>query len=214
MRWRWPWSGTAFTSSGAYWQRRYRRGGTSGAGSYGRLAAYKAGVVNGLVQERGIRSVVEFGSGDGNQAALFTFPDYTGVDLVPQVVAAARARFAARPGWRFLTTAEDAAEAGSYELALSLDVIYHLVEDAVYDAYMRRLCAAAGRYLLVYASDRDDSATGTAHVRHRAYSRWIAAHAPELRPLRDWQHPYPMTPDSDPRQTSFAAFRLFGRGEG
>src|SRR5579859_8234848 len=59
-----------FRGSSTYWEERYRAGGNSGAGSYGRLAEFKAEVLNGFVHSRGIRSVVEFGCGDGAQLAL------------------------------------------------------------------------------------------------------------------------------------------------
>jgi hypothetical protein len=199
--------------SAEYWARRYEAGGTSGAGSAGALAAYKAEHVNGLVARLGIGSVIEFGSGDGNQAALFDFPGYTGVDVVPGVVEAARRRFADRPSWRFLTADDYAAAPVTAELAMSLDVIYHLVEDAVFEAYMRTLAAAAGRYLLVYASDHD-AETPSRHVRHRAYSRWLAAEAAALEPVETWANPHAWTEGADPEATSFAFFRLYARTGG
>ena len=36
------------------------------------------------------------------------------------------------------------------ELALSLDVIYHLVEDTVYESYMGQLFDSATKYVIVY----------------------------------------------------------------
>jgi hypothetical protein len=199
--------------SADYWRERYKAGRTSGAGSSGRLAAYKAEFINALVAERRIGSVIEFGSGDGSQASLFDFPDYTGVDVVPQVVEAARRRFADRPGWRFVTADAYAARPTEHDLAMSLDVIYHLVEDEVFEDYMRRLTAAARRFVLVYASDRD-AAVDARHVRHRRYSRWMAESAPEFEAAGSWENPYPFTEDADPTQTSFAFFRLYARRPG
>lgn len=202
-----------FPGSENYWIDRYHGGGTSGAGSYGRLADYKADVINKLIDELGVESVVEYGSGDGNQASLFTFQNYTGVDVAKEVVARCSARFADRPSWRFITVAEDRTEARTYDMAISLDVIYHLIENRIFDDYMTRLTHAARQYVLVYASDFDKVATGAAHVRHRTYSEWIAQNAPHFQPVRDWDHPFPLTPDSDPNLTSFASFRLFQRSE-
>ncbi|MGD9858413.1 MAG: hypothetical protein AB7U20_26025 [Planctomycetaceae bacterium] len=59
-----------FTGSSDYWVRRYRKGRNSGGGSYGRLAEFKAQVLNDLVREHRIQTVIEFGCGDGNQLAL------------------------------------------------------------------------------------------------------------------------------------------------
>ena len=65
------------------------------------------------------------------------------------------------------------------DLTLSLDVIYHLVEDTVFECYMRTLFDSSKRYVIVYASDTDDNPIheGT-HVRHRKFSRWIRENAP------------------------------------
>ena len=59
-----------FTDSGSYWEQRYVRKRTSGAGSYGRLAVHKAEVLNQFVTDNNIDTVVEFGCGDGNQLTL------------------------------------------------------------------------------------------------------------------------------------------------
>lgn len=194
-------------SSAAYWRRRYMQGRNSGAGSYGRLAQYKADYINALVATRGIRSVVEFGSGDGNQAALFTLPRYTGVDISRIVLRSCRERFANRRGWAFIA-AEDFAPQ-PHDMAMSLDVIYHLVEDEVYHAYMQRLFDNAQRFVLIYASDVDVQVLEP-HVRHRAFSDWIATHRPGWALLDAPDHPFPMTDDSDPATTSFASFKLYG----
>ncbi|MBI9084342.1 MAG: hypothetical protein JEZ11_12140 [Desulfobacterales bacterium] len=63
-----------------YWERRYAQGGTSGAGSYGRLAEFKAEVLNTFVEERGVQNIIEFGCGDGNQLSLAKYPSYVGLD--------------------------------------------------------------------------------------------------------------------------------------
>ena len=73
-----------------------------------------------------VRLRIEFGSGDGNQASLFDFPIYTGVDVVPQVIEEARERFADRPGWSFATLEEYLRHPTRADLAMSLDVVYHL----------------------------------------------------------------------------------------
>ena len=74
---------SAWYGSAEYWERRYREreNSGSGSGSYGRLAEFKAEVINSFISENGIRSVLEFGSGDGNQLSLFKIEDYTGFDV-------------------------------------------------------------------------------------------------------------------------------------
>src|SRR5687767_4284814 len=69
-----------FVSSSNYWERRYRKGRSSGAGSHGRLARFKADVLNEFVEKNCIKSVVEFGCGDGAQLSLANYPAYLGID--------------------------------------------------------------------------------------------------------------------------------------
>ncbi len=65
------------------------------------------------------------------------------------------------------------------ELALSLDVIFHLVEDDVFEVYMSQLFAAASKYVIIYAWDVDGKQVF--HVRHRKFSEWIT------RNEKEWQ---------------------------
>lgn len=197
-------------NSASYWEHRYRKGRTSGSGSYGRLAEYKAAVVNDLVARHHINSIVEFGCGDGNQCRMFEVSRYVGVDVSPSAVEKARSTNQERTGWQFMTTADYDAAPEKADMALSLDVIYHLVEDRVFDTYMARLVASGTRLVVAYASDHDADG-GSPHVRHRRYSDWIRRHAPHLRRVEEIANRYPAGPGSDPNETSFAFFQVFAR---
>ena len=97
-------------------------------------------------------------------------------------------------------------------MTMSLDVIYHLVEDNVFERYMTDLFSAADRFVLIYASDHD-ATTLTKHVRHRRYSDWIATYAPEFQLARELENPFVKSALSADKDTSFAFFRLFQRQE-
>ena len=200
-----------FPGSAAYWQQRYARGGDSGAGSYGKFAQFKARVLNALFVELGLSSVVEFGSGDGNQVTLLAVRDYLGVDISAEAVALCRARFDGAAGRRFILEREYGGEQA--DCAFSLDVIYHLVENAAFDAYMRRLFAAATRCVVVYSSNRADAASARcadgAHVRHRVFTDWIAANEPGWSLLRQVPNEHPFR--GDYRSGSFADFYIYLR---
>ena len=199
----------AFRGSSAYWEERYRNGGTSGAGSYGRLAAFKAEVLNEFVARAGIRSVVEFGCGDGAQLALARYKRYVGLDVSATSVALCRARFAGDPGKTFHLASELPLHYGTFDLGLSLDVIYHLVEDPVFDAYMRQLFQRSTRYVVIYASDTAHP-TDTPHVRHRNFTGWIDQHAREWTLAERIENRYPYDP-AQPEETSFADFYIYRR---
>ena len=76
-----------FPGSAAYWESRYAKGGSSGVGSYGRFAEFKAEVLNRFVATHSVQSVIEFGCGDGNQLALASYPWYLGYDVSATAVA-------------------------------------------------------------------------------------------------------------------------------
>jgi len=193
--------------SAAYWDQRYIRGGNSGAGSGGRLAAFKAATINRLVVENAVGSVLELGCGDGRQLALADYPSYVGMDVSPAAVARCRERFATDASKRFLLAGTD--DPGTADLVLSLDVIFHLVEDDVFHAHMTTLFAQARRMVAIYASDRDQM-TLDAHVRHRAVSAWVASHAAAWERVMYVANPYPYDA-AQPHDTSFADFHIYAR---
>lgn len=164
-----------FRGSAQYWQARYARGRHSGMGSKGAFAEFKAGVLNPFVAERNIQSVVEWGCGDGLQLARAHYPQYLGIDVSATAVALCRKRFAGDATKRFVTLDEYAGERA--ELALSLDVIYHLVEDEAYEVYMRRLFRSAYRYVIIYSSNKEWQVEQP-HIRHRTFTDWVATNFP------------------------------------
>lgn len=200
--------GRRFTSSADYWEERYRSGGNSGAGSYSRLAAYKAEVLNEFVTRNAIVSVIEFGVGDGAQLSLANYPQYTGVDVSRTVVQATRQKFAANPAVRILHTSEidDRYRA---DLALSLDVIYHLVEDSAFDIYMRQLFAAANKCVIIYASNFE-SDWRDPHVKHRRFTSWVENEKADFELVSTIRNRYPYH-EKDPDNTSFADFYIYRR---
>lgn len=154
-----------FRESSKYWEDRYRLGGESGDGSRGVNAEYKASVINRFITQHDIRSMIEFGCGDGIQLEMFNVPTYIGVDVSRTVIQQCRTRFSEDAGKRFILSKDYAGERA--DLSLSLDVIFHLVEDPVYNIYLDRLFAAAERYVLIYSTSADLQNTGVPHVRHR-----------------------------------------------
>lgn len=199
----------AFPSSAVFWESAYRNGDNSGPGSYGRLAEFKAEILNEFVQAKNIQRVIEFGCGDGAQLQLAKYPQYVGVDVATWSVARCSSLFAQDPTKRFYHASELSVGPGKFDLALSLDVIYHLVENSVFDAYMQQLFASSQRYVIIYSSNHD-ALTQAAHVRHRKFTPWIAKNA------TDWQldgfvaNRYPADP-LRPEETSFADFYFFVR---
>jgi SAM-dependent methyltransferase len=197
-----------FPGSERYWEQRYVSGGDSGPGSYGKFALFKAEILNDFVAEHEVRSVIEFGCGDGNQLELAAYPVYLGVDVSETAIARCRERFRADPTKTF-QLAKDY-EGRRAELALSLDVIFHLVEDGVFERYMGALFQAATRFVIIYSSNRDEPTDGESmHVRHRRFTSWIDDHAPGWTLMAQAPNRYPN--QGDYRTGSFSDFFIYRR---
>jgi SAM-dependent methyltransferase len=205
------WTSWAFSGSRTYWETRYARGGNSGVGSYGRLALFKAEFINSFVQEHDIRSIVEFGCGDGNQLSLANYPSYVGLDVSRTAIAICGDRFKDDVTKRFfLYERERPADGESTliaDLALSLDVIYHLIEDETYHRYMTRLFEAARRFVIIYSSNQA-VANGAVHVRHRRFTDWVSEKAVTWRLRMKLDNKYPFDP-LRPDDTSISDFYVF-----
>lgn len=208
----WPDKSPEFPGTSAYWEARYQKGGTSGSGSYGHLARWKADVINTFVAEKGIQSVVEFGCGDGNQLALASYPNYIGLDVSTMAVKLCRARFA-----NDLTKSFFLYEPSCFvdnhclfqaDLAMSLDVIFHLVEDDVYQSYMTHLFRAARRFVIIYSSDYEEAQQG--HERRRKFSSWVAENCSSWRMMKKIPNKYPYN-QSSPSSGSLADFYFYAR---
>lgn len=203
-----------FAGVGPYWERRYAEGGTSGAGSAGRLAEFKADVLNRFVERNGIKTVLELGCGDGGQLGLARYPSYVGVDVAQMAVDLCRRRFADDVTKRFFLTTEEHGFCGSYDLVLSLDVIFHLVDNEVYRAHIADLKRFSSRYIIIYSSNHEDAAEkrSAPHVRHRCFSVDMQNADLTWKLIETIFNPYPYDP-SDPINTSFSNFYIYERTE-
>ena len=192
--------------SGHYWERRYRSGRTSGTGSYGRLAEFKAAFINKFYQDNNITTHIDFGVGDGNQLSLLNPKQYVGVDVSRTTIVRLRERFAAMQNYSFFHVT-DLDGVDRCELASSIDVVFHLVEDQVFENYMRRLFLYARRFVIIYSSN-DNTTTAASHVRHRRFTDFISANIPDWQLVQYHPNPYPFNP-TDEGNTSFCDFFVF-----
>lgn len=195
-----------FPGSNKYWMQRYAEGGNSGAGSYGKFARFKAEVINKFVSEREIKSIIEFGCGDGNQLKLANYPRYLGFDISKTAIDLCRETFKADSSKSFKLIDEYQGERA--DLTLSLDVLFHLIEDEIFESYMMRLFTASDKYVIVYSSNTDKNEESEAsHVKHRHFTRWIENHLDEWRLIEHIPNKYPYK--GNYLEGSFADFYIY-----
>lgn len=192
--------------SADYWERRYESGGTSGDGSYGKLAEFKARIINGFVLQNRISTVIEYGCGDGNQLKLANYPSYIGYDVSRKAVEVCRNGFFEDFTKQFKVIGERDNEKA--ELTLSLDVIYHLTEDEVFFAYMNRLFDSSTRFVVIYSSNTEDNPQGSGtHERHRAFTEWVTKMQPRWFLHTKIENIFPYSGDT--RSGSIADFYIY-----
>lgn len=183
--------------STSYWKRRYRDGGSSGDGSEGANAEYKAEFLNAFVRARGIVTVLEFGCGDGRQLALAEYPSYLGMDVSDIALELCRERFAGDPWKSFLPLLPRPYRGPCCDLVLSLDVIYHLIEDDVYEQHIRDVFSSSLRWVILYTTDMAEDPLSARHVRHRRVTQDVAAMFPEWTLVETSRNPRPELGGSD-----------------
>ena len=169
-----------FTNSPKYWENRYAKGGNSGHGSYGIQSQYKADCINKFIDEHDITSVTDFGSGDGNNISLLADIKYHGLDVSQRAIDICQKKFADSTNKSFMLYDRPYSDLGleKTDLALSLDVLFHLVEDQIFESYVQDLFKASNKYVIIYSSDFDERSS--AHVRHRKFTEYIKAN------IKDW----------------------------
>jgi protein O-GlcNAc transferase len=195
-----------FPGSTAYWEKRYAAGGNSGRGSYDDLASFKAEVLNAFLRENQIISIIEFGCGDGSQLSLLDVRQYLGLDVSQSAIKLCEKRYGSDPAKTFKLINDYAGEKA--DLSLSLDVIYHLVEDEIFHQHMHMLFDAAEKYVIIYSSNTDDLSLAHAkHIRHRRFSDWIETLRPEWE-LAEFK-PNKYSYNSQTQTGSFADFYIY-----
>jgi SAM-dependent methyltransferase len=182
-----------FPGSTEYWERRYATGGTSGDGSYGDLAVFKAQVINDFVTTQRVGGVMELGCGDGNQLGLLEIPQYLGLDISETAVELCKKKFTGdeTKTFRHYSPGDYRGESLA-KLALSLDIIFHLVEDEIFHTYMTHLFQMASDWVIIYSSNSEEPfGDGTVHCRNRKFTTWVEENADGWQFVKKIDNVYP-----------------------
>ena len=136
-----------------YWNNRYVKGGNSGAGSYNNLAQFKGDVINNFIEKNEIKSIIDYGVGDGNQLKLFNTDKliYTGIDVSKFIVSKCKEIFTDDKTKQFIHTDNIDTELKG-DLVLSCDVIYIWLKNT-YKEYGK--ISVSKKYVIIYAKNED-----------------------------------------------------------
>jgi 2-polyprenyl-3-methyl-5-hydroxy-6-metoxy-1,4-benzoquinol methylase len=159
-------------NSTKYWNQRYINGGNSGAGSYNELSQFKADIINNFIENNQIKSIVDYGVGDGNQLKLINTENliYTGIDVSEFIISKCKEEFKDDKTKKFIHIDNIDNELKT-DLVLSCDVIYHLIEEPVYKEYMDNLFSMSKKYVIIYAPNINYNEA--VHVKKREFIEYI-----------------------------------------
>ena len=176
--------------SPGYWEKRYAAGGNSGDGSYGRLSEFKAAVINGFIRENNIQTALELGCGDGHQLSLIEYPSYTGMDVSSTVIETCKKKFSADNTKNFFVykPAAGLKSMQKADMVLSLDVLYHIVEEGNYLQYLHDLFSNANHFVMIYSTNFNQAEAQ--HIQHRKFTDTVKEtfHGWEL--WKEFKNPY------------------------
>ena len=204
-----------FISSSEYWERRYIYGGNSGSGSYGHLAKFKAEFINQFIVKHQIKTVIEFGCGDGNQLKYSNYLQYIGLDISQVAINICQEKFKNDLTKSFLLYTpyifKKQSQINKADLALSLDVIFHLVEDDIFYLYMEHLFTYANQFVIIYSSNYDQQYTNDAHVRHRNFTDYVEQNFKNWILAKKVNNKYPVNKFKE--QGSFSDFYIYTKSQ-
>ena len=117
---------------------------------------------------------------------LAEYPQYIGLDISSQAVKLSSKIFSEDSTKNFFVYDPNQFETNqknfSAELVLSLDVIYHLVEDHVYRKYLTNVFSSAKKFVVIYSTNEEvPGILHSRHVRHRRFTCDVEKWFP------DWQ---------------------------
>jgi SAM-dependent methyltransferase len=201
-----------FPGSEAYWEQRYAAGKTSGCGSYGKPAVFKANFLNDFVRKHSLQRILELGCGDGNQASLFDFPLYIGLDVSPTSINVCRKKFAQKNNYAFYLynslCFEDRLGLFRADLTLSLDVLYHLVEKEIFEKYLQDLFTLSDRFVIIYSTDFDQQEEPVfRHECRRKFTPYVEKHFPQFQLIHIEKNP--CRNEKDPENFSDCDFYVY-----
>lgn len=165
--------------SGSYWESRYKQGGNSGKGSYNDLAVVKAEFINSFLIHNEIQSMIDYGVGDGNQLKLINTEniEYIGIDVSPTVIDLCKHIFLDDNTKSFFDMTAIPENIRS-DVVISCDVLYHLIEEDVYQKYLENLFHWSDKFVIIYAPNIN--CNEAVHVLKREFLEYIYENFPEF----------------------------------
>ena len=118
------------------------------------------------------------------------YQDYIGFDVSKTAVFYCSEKFKDDKSKTFLLT--DKYTNQSAVLSISLDVIFHLIEDSIFNDYMNRLFNSSQKFVVIYSSNTSEQfEIAPNHFRQRKFTDWIQKNKSDFRLIKKIKNKYP-----------------------
>jgi len=139
------------------------------------------------------------------------YDEYLGLDVSSSVIELCKIKYKEDPTKEFKIINDELIVDKEYELALSLDVIFHLVEDSVFEKYMTSLFSSSNKYVCIYSSNTDNQKKYmnlVKHVRHREFTKFVTDNINNFQLISHIENKYPYNLLNQ-KNTSFSDFYFY-----
>jgi len=150
-----------------YWEGRYKRGHSSGAGALGYQKIWKWRVITSHVKP--VDNVIDVGCGDLRFWAGRGCQAYLGIDISPTVIKSNREK---RPTWKFICgDVCEYIEGITAPIVFCLDVVYHIMNEERVPLLLRNLCRYSTDLIFIYTTFQNTG--GATHIRYHDVDKYL-----------------------------------------
>lgn len=147
-----------------FWNNRYKNGGNSGSGSYGELYTFKTTIINDIIKKYNINNIIDFGSGDGNQIKELNINSYIGLDISEEAINICKQKYKDDKSKSFFVN-NDFNYSSKADMCISLDVLYHILEEDSFMDYLKKLFNSSKKIVLIYSNNYEG------HIHYHIHTR-------------------------------------------
>jgi|TARA_B110000967_G_C18575171_1_gene406869 hypothetical protein len=177
------------------WETRYKNGGNSGSGSYNELCEFKNNILNTFISENNINSIIDFGCGDCNQIKNVPIENYIGLDISEYIIQTHNDTYKDDSSKSFLVYDDKTNYTIKSDVTLSLDVLYHILEDNLFITYLQHLFTCSTKHVIIYSSNFEGHSQG--HMKTRKFTDHVEKLFPNWKLTSFIKQKYPKKSSAD-----------------
>ena len=138
---------------------------------------------------------------------MINYKHYIGYDVSKTAIEICKKKFHNDSTKSFINFNYNIINHNKADLSISLDVIFHLIEDNVFNLYMKNLFNSSNRYVCIYSSNFNKVIEK--HVKHRKFTDWINKYITNDWKLKEYiPNKYPFIPNKS-NCTSLSNFYFY-----